>query len=148
MICLSRNCEPWVHCCWCIIHLRSIEGSLMYIHVIEHYLLSTRDQGFQELWQEALTSCWLWISVTSWAPWKWKSLSPVWLFATPLTIQSMEVSRVEYWSILQNTEDFPNPGIEPRSPALWADSLPAEPPGKPKNTGVGRLSLLQSIFLT
>ena len=34
----------------------------------------------------------------------------------------------------------------PRSPALQVDSLPAEPPGKPKNTGVGRLSLLQGIF--
>ena len=31
--------------------------------------------------------------------------------------------------------NLPNPGIEPRSPALWADSLPPEPPGKPKNTG-------------
>ena len=30
--------------------------------------------------------------------WKWKSLSPVWLFATPFTIQSMEFSRPEYWS--------------------------------------------------
>ena len=29
-----------------------------------------------------------------------------------------------------------------------ADSLLSEPPGKPKNTGVGRLSLLQGIFLT
>ena len=36
--------------------------------------------------------------------------------------------------------DLPNPGIEPRSPALQADSLPSEPPGKPKNTGVGSLS--------
>ena len=43
--------------------------------------------------------------------------------------------------------DLPNPGIKPRSPALQADSLPAEPPGKPKNTGVGSLSLLQWIFL-
>ena len=33
--------------------------------------------------------------------------------------------------------DLPNLGIEPRFPALQADSLPAEPPGKPKNTGVG-----------
>ena len=40
-----------------------------------------------------------------------------------------------------------HPGIKPRSPALQADSLPAEPPGKPKNTGVCRLSLLQRIFL-
>ena len=44
--------------------------------------------------------------------------------------------------------DFPNPGIEPRSSALQADSLPAEPQGKPENTGVGSLSLLQGIFLT
>ena len=44
--------------------------------------------------------------------------------------------------------DLPNPGIEPRSPAFWADSLPAEPQGKPKNTGVGSLSLLQWIFPT
>ena len=29
--------------------------------------------------------------------------------------------------------DLPNPGIKPRSPTLKADSLPAEPPGKPKN---------------
>ena len=42
--------------------------------------------------------------------------------------------------------DLPNPGIEPRSSALQADSLPADPQGKPKNTGVGSLSLLQEIF--
>ena len=39
-------------------------------------------------------------------------------------------------------------GIKPRSPTLKADSLPAEPQGKPKNTGVGSLSLLQGIFPT
>ena len=38
--------------------------------------------------------------------------------------------------------------IEPRSPALQADSLPAEPQGKPKNIEVGSLSLLQQIFPT
>ena len=39
--------------------------------------------------------------------------------------------------------DVPNPGIKPRSPTLQAYSLPAELLGKPKNTGVGRLSILQ-----
>jgi len=39
--------------------------------------------------------------------------------------------------------DLPNPRIKPRSPIL-----PPEPPGKPKNTGVGSLSLLQGIFPT
>ena len=44
--------------------------------------------------------------------------------------------------------DLPNPGIKPRSASLQADSLPSEPPGKHKNTGVGSLSLLQQIFPT
>ena len=56
-------------------------------------------------------------------------------------------SRQEYWSGVPfpSPGDLPNPGIEP---ALQVDSLPAKPPGKPKNTGVGSLSLLQRIFLT
>ena len=44
--------------------------------------------------------------------------------------------------------DLPDPGIEPRFPTLQADFLPAKSPGKPKNTGVGSLSLLQGNFLT
>ena len=43
---------------------------------------------------------------------------------------------------------FPTQGLNPDLPTLQADSLPVEPPGKPKNTGVGSLSLLQRIFLT
>ena len=43
---------------------------------------------------------------------------------------------------------FPPPGVEPRSPALQVDSLPSEPPRKPKKTGVGSLSLLQGISQT
>ena len=50
-------------------------------------------------------------------------------------------------SILPPPEDLTNPGIEPRPPALQEDSLPAELPGKPKNTGRGSLFLLQQIFL-
>ena len=41
-----------------------------------------------------------------------------------------------------------NPRIERRIPALQVDSLPSEPPGKPKNTGVGSLSHLRGNFLT
>ena len=44
--------------------------------------------------------------------------------------------------------DLPTPGIEPRSLALRANSLPFEPPWKPQNTGVGSLSLVQGNFLT
>ena len=43
---------------------------------------------------------------------------------------------------------FSRGSAQPRSPSLQADSLPAEPPGKPKDTGVGSLCLLQWIFLT
>ena len=61
-----------------------------------------------------------------------KSLSRVQLFATRWTIDyqsplSMEFSRQGYWSRLP----FPSPGIEPGSPALQADTLPSESPGKP-----------------
>jgi len=62
----------------------------------------------------------------------------------------MEFSRLEYWSgyPFPSPGTLPNPGVEPRSPSLQADSLTAEPPGKPKNTGVGSLSILQGIFPT
>ena len=43
---------------------------------------------------------------------------------------------------------FSRGSSQPRSPTLQADSLPAEPQEKPKNTGVGGLSLLQRIFQT
>ena len=75
--------------------------------------------------------------------------------ATPWTIAcqaplSTEFSRQEDWTGLPfpSPEDLPDRGIEPRSPTLQANSLLDEPPGKPKNTGVGSPSLLQGIFLS
>ena len=55
-------------------------------------------------------------------------------------------TRVGCHALLQGS--LPDPGIEPRSPALQEDSLLSGPPGKPENTGVGSLSLLQGIFPT
>ena len=48
----------------------------------------------------------------------------------------MEFSRSEYWSgwLFPSPGDRPNPGIEPESPALQADSLPAELPEKTQYT--------------
>ena len=62
----------------------------------------------------------------------------------------MEFSRPEYWSgqPFPFPGDLSNPGIGPRSPAMQVDSLPAEPQGKLKNTGVGNPSLFHLIFLT
>ena len=64
-------------------------------------------------------------------------LSRVRLFVTSWTVArqaplSMGFSRQEYWSGLPCPPpgDLPNPGIQPRSPALQEDSLPTEPPGK------------------
>ena len=64
------------------------------------------------------------------------------------TVRGILQARLLEWVAVPFSRDLPNPGIEPRSPALQADSLPTEPPGKPKNTGAGSLSLLQWIFPT
>ena len=57
---------------------------------------------------------------------------------TPQTVAcpvplSMGFSRQEYWSelLFPSPGDLPNPGIEPKSPTLQADSLPNEPQGSP-----------------
>ena len=59
------------------------------------------------------------------------------MIVTPWTVAhhappSMEFSSQEYWSglPLPSLGDLPDPGIEPRSPALQADTLLSEPPGK------------------
>ena len=73
-----------------------------------------------------------WVAISFSSAWKWKvkvkSLSHVWLFATPWTVAyqappSMGFSRQEYWSglLCPPPEDHPHPGIEPvslMSPAL------------------------------
>ena len=67
-----------------------------------------------------------------------KSPTSVRLFETPWTVAyqappSMEFSRKEYWTRLSfpSPGALPNPGIEPQSSALQADTLPSEPPVKP-----------------
>ena len=56
-----------------------------------------------------------------------------------LYIQSLEFSRPKYWSgwPFPSPGDLPNPGIEPKSPALQADSSPAKPSGKPQESRNG-----------
>ena len=57
-------------------------------------------------------------------------------------------ARILEWVAAPFSSGSLQPGIKPRSPTLRADSLPAEPEGKSKNTGMGSLSFLQGIFLT
>ena len=75
-----------------------------------------------------------WIQMTLEGIW----CKPTFWEATPWTVALqaplfMEFSRQEYWSGLPcpSPGDLPDPGIEPVSPALQADSLPSEPPGSP-----------------
>ena len=56
--------------------------------------------------------------------------------------------RILEWVAMTSPGDLPDPGINPRSPALQEDSLPSEPSEKPKNTGMSSLSLLQGNFPT
>jgi len=105
-----------------------------------HQLLETTtpvwDQHYYYLNSLIYTPDTYWVPATynalKWK-WKWKPLSCVWLFPTPWTIQSMEFSRPDYWSRqpFPSPGDLQNPGVEPRSPTLQADSLPAEPQRKP-----------------
>ena len=72
------------------------------------------------------------------------------LFAIPWTAAcprlSMKFFRQEYWSGLPflSARDLPKPGIEPRSPALQADSLPPEPLCSP----VSALSRVKLTFFS
>ena len=78
-----------------------------------------------------------------------KLLSHVQLFVTQWTVAcqappSMGFLRQLYWSGLPfpSPGHLPNPGIEPRSPALQADALTSEPPGKPQERIVGQIKFI------
>ena len=82
-----------------------------------------------------------------------KSLSRVRLFATPWTVSyqtppSMGFSRQEYWSGLPfpSPGDLPDPGVEPRSPALQADTLTSEPLGKPQSGDKSFTSIMRKLM--
>ena len=65
---------------------------------------------------------------------------------TPLSMGILQARMLEY--VATSSGGSSDLGIKPRSLALQTDSLPSEPPGKPRNTEVGSLSLFQGIFLT
>ena len=73
------------------------------------------------------------------------------IFATPWTVAhlaplSLGFSRQEYWRGLpfSSPGHLPNPGIEPRSPAVQADFLLSELPGKPKTTSTFSIIVLRN----
>ena len=63
------------------------------------------------------------------------------------TVRGILQARIQEWVAIPFSRGSFQPGdFRPRSPTLQVDSLPAEPQGKPNNTGVGSLSLFQCIF--
>ena len=79
--------------------------------------------------------------------WKRKSLSHLWLFVTPWTIQIHQTLQARILEPFPSPRDLPNPGIKPRSLALQADSLPAEPQGKPRLYKYGSVLLFSMYML-
>ena len=82
----------------------------------------------------------IWVTNLSWSSLDWEcglmkseitQLCPTLCDPMDCSLPSMGFSRQEYWSGLPfpSPGDLPNPGIEPRSPVLQADTLPPEPSG-------------------
>ena len=99
-------------------------------HIWKNKWLFRREKWRGSLWKQR----WLFGKISE----EVKLLSHVQFFATPWTVAhqaplSMGFSRQEYWSELPfpSLGDLPDPGMEPRSPALQASSLSSELPGKP-----------------
>ena len=61
------------------------------------------------------------------------------------TVYGSLQARILEWVAFPSPGDFPNPGMEPRSPAVQVNSLPAEPQGKSRITEEGSLSLLWDL---
>ena len=64
------------------------------------------------------------------------------------TVHGILQARILKWVAIPFSRGSSQPRDRTRVSPLQADSLPIEPPGKPKNTRAGSLSLLQGIFLT
>ena len=64
------------------------------------------------------------------------------------TVHGILRARILEWVAFPFSKRSSQPRDWTQVSCIAGGSLPAEPPGKPKNTGVGRLSLLQRIFLT
>ena len=116
MIMIIRPCN---YCYACTTKTRSHSFLFLFWLVLEHLSSALR------------------ISLFSYARKKKKARTKLYLTLATLTVAcqdslSMGFSRQEYWSGLPfpSLGNLPDPGIEPRSPAWLADSLPTEPHGK------------------
>ena len=61
------------------------------------------------------------------------------------TVHGILQARILEWVAFPSPGDLPNPGIKPGSPALQANSLPANPPGKPRVRITNMIAINPSI---
>ena len=137
---LKKNCPLFKKYSFCLLFFSFISGTMIF-HMLDHFF---RLYSLLFIYMCIIIIIW-WFNIFKYCIFvmnfhlkvKVKLLSHVQHFATPWTVayqapQSMEFSRQEYWSGLPfpSPGDLPNPGIEPGSPTLQADTLPSEPPGK------------------
>ena len=95
-----------------VMYLVWISDVVMIIH--EEYLHHPR---FRDSWAEG----WVWSDM------KVAQLCPTLCNPIDYTVHGILQARILEWVAFPFSRDLPNPGVEPRSPALQADSLPAEP---------------------
>ena len=111
-------------------------GACVYMHTCSFHLA----------WNNYLSFLWFCVFHYFWKI----SESEKWTYQSCLTlcdpmdykVHGILQARILEWVAFPSPGDLPNPGIEPRSPALQVDSLPAEPQGKPP-----KLSSFISYFL-
>ena len=65
-----------------------------------------------------------------------------------ISVRRILQARILEWVAVPSPGDLPNPGIEPRSPALQVDSVPSEPPGKHHDSISTTLSLEHAFVYT
>ena len=116
------------HCRWILYHLRH-KGSPRMLEWVVFPFSSGSSQPRNQTWVSCITGSFF----TNWAT-KQSEMKVTQLCLTLCNPMDYMVHGILQARILENSfpspGDLPNPGIEPRSPTLWADSLPAEPQGK------------------
>ena len=128
----------------CLIYALQQNDSVIHIyffHILFHYDFFLQDIEYSFLWYTVKSESDS-HSVMS------DSMQPPWTIPHQAFL-SMEFSRRDYWSGLPCLPpgDLPDSGIEPRFPALQADSLPSEPPGKHSRILKIFLNLFLFLFL-
>ena len=126
------------HCRW-ILHQLSHKASPRILQwaalsLLQRIFPTQESNGFPALQEDSLPT-----ELPGKPPKKWKSLSCVWLLVTPWTVQARKLEWVAF-PFSRGSSQGSNPGLQPRSPALQADSLSAELLGKPQSLHVAQQS--------